>query len=591
VKTKDQRNAKTATAALPVSVDLERRRYTVGEQVRIGATGGETAKYEWSVRSLSAENDESIGRAIANRNARNPTIDTTALGPGAYELRVVRKEATEDGAEVVTESDLVFTVETDHAEVLRSSVEHAVTSGLPVTMHQANPTGDQALWSRMRMCLDRRSFSNYRAFVDRVLCQGSQDGDPCGRIERRASKCCYRHGVHGYAALKAATEVWLVCHACCGDVSSQDTMGLEGELTSFDPASERARLGYDATPAEMRERLRVYLESSVMPGTLPYIGTVLDNLGLAQLTSEGYPFCESSIRGMPCMIELWWSVCVEESMLVQSINAISRRFMNGRLPKNQLANLNIHPLKELNNLLWGYIQDEGNRLTIRRRASAYLDSYGVPLYGKAVENLEVAERRSKFLQAFHNLLYRAATFYRDAQNLMMKPDGYPLLQAIQAVHLLLAEGAHNQWGDLPSTARGEMLIQQWLMSRREMQDVLQTPAMVPYDEGWMGPVDAMKKIMGWTDVSVTHFHRLATFGEKILLTVRFDNWGGVNTTSEKAEAWARYWKPELQGYIAAYNEVTGVDLSAPLGAGKQVDAAPLSMHIARRLREQQGAAE
>ena len=43
-------------------------------------------------------------------------------------------------------------------------------------------------------------------------------------------------------------------------------------------------------------------------------------------------------------------------------------------------------------------------------------------------------------------------------------DGFPVLNALKEVHLLLSEGAHNQFGDLPSTARQEMLVQQWILA-------------------------------------------------------------------------------------------------------------------------------
>ena len=36
-------------------------------------------------------------------------------------------------------------------------------------------------------------------------------------------------------------------------------------------------------------------------------------------------------------------------------------------------------------------------------------------------------------------------------------DGFPVLNALKEVHLLLTQGAHNQYGDLPWTARQEML--------------------------------------------------------------------------------------------------------------------------------------
>jgi len=40
----------------------------------------------------------------------------------------------------------------------------------------------------------------------------------------------------------------------------------------------------------------------------------------------------------------------------------------------------------------------------------------------------------------------------------MIADAFPVLNALREVHLLLAEGAHNQYGDLPWTARHEMLM-------------------------------------------------------------------------------------------------------------------------------------
>ncbi|MCX7727390.1 MAG: hypothetical protein N2053_11155, partial [Chitinispirillaceae bacterium] len=73
-------------------------------------------------------------------------------------------------------------------------------------------------------------------------------------------------------------------------------------------------------------------------------------------------------------------------------------------------------------------------------------------------------------------------------------------------------------------ARNEMLFQQWILSREEIQEFLRSRPMIPYEESWMGVVDTMKKLQGWNDVSITHFHELATCGEKILLSVRYGNW-------------------------------------------------------------------
>jgi hypothetical protein len=262
------------------------------------------------------------------------------------------------------------------------------------------------------------------------------------------------------------------------------------------------------------------------------------------------------------MLELIWSYWHEEGMLVQTMNAICMRFQNRRGPQERdpLANLEIDPLRPLNNLLWGYIQDEYNRLTVPRRAYEYDHHYGLKIVGKAVPELRSADSRSKFIEAFHNLLQRTAAFYREDADTTVIADGFSLLSSLREVHLILAEGAHNQFGDLPWTSRVEMLMMQWFLSRPEMREFLRGRAMVPYDETWMGQVDTMKRLQNWSDTSITHFRNLGTYGEQILLSIRYGDWSAENN-QDAAKTWARYWRPEVQGYIHAYLAATGVNLS------------------------------
>jgi hypothetical protein len=206
------------------------------------------------------------------------------------------------------------------------------------------------------------------------------------------------------------------------------------------------------------------------------------------------------------------------------------------------------------------VQDELHRLTVRRRAFEYEHEYGLRLIGKAVPSTPAVDARSKFIESFHNLLFLAHVFYKEDDDTTVIADPFPLLNALRETHLLLAEGAHNQFGDLPSTARAEMLVMQWLLARPEMRDFLGGRYMVPYEEDWMDRVDTMKTIQGWTDVSITHFRDLAVYGEQILLGVRYGNWSVVNVPQQAAN-WARYWRPELQRYVHAYRAATGVDLT------------------------------
>ena len=182
------------------------------------------------------------------------------------------------------------------------------------------------------------------------------------------------------------------------------------------------------------------------------------------------------------------------------------------------------------------------------------------------------------------LLSITAAFYKRDDDTTIVADGFPVLNGLKEAHLILSQGAHNQFGDLPSTARIEMLMQQWILSRPEFREFLPTRIMVAYPEPWMDRVDAMKKLQGWTDTSVLHFRNLAIFGEQVLLAIRYGAWAEVNDPAQ-ATNWARYWRPEIQGYMHAYRSVTGVDLSVDV-TNARIDATLPSVHLVQRLTEQ-----
>jgi hypothetical protein len=154
--------------------------------------------------------------------------------------------------------------------------------------------------------------------------------------------------------------------------------------------------------------------------------------------------------------------------------------------------------------------------------------------------------------------------------------------------MILAEGAHNQFRDLPWTARVEMLIQQWLLARPEMREFLGGRAMVPYAEPWMVQVESLKRLQGWPDTPVTPFHDLAVHGEQIILSIRYGDWSVIND-QDQARNWARYWRPEIQRYLHAYQAATGVDLAATSRdkqAGLQINATPPSVLLQQRAARQ-----
>jgi len=433
-------------------------------------------------------------------------------------------------------------------------------------------TREQPLWSLIRSCTTAIGGSNYTSFIERVLCP--QPGTSFGNLPARATRLSREardvetYGVGAYGLLKTATQVFLLLE--CG--------GCHAEIKDLDIDEESARLGETVTIQQIVDRLGVYLGS----GHLPYIDRVLDNAfrGQKEITRPHCYGVLSSRIQVPCLLELIWSYWHEEGMLVQTMGAITRRFQNVRGPgdRDPLAHLEIDPLRPLNNLLWGYIQDEWNLLTVKRRAYEYDHHYGMAIYGKAVPPLQPADSRSKFLEGFHNLLHASSNFFKEDNDTTVIADGFPLLNALKEVHLLLAQGAHNQFGDLPWTARTEMLMQQWLLSRPEMRDFLQSRAMVPYKEPWMAPVDTMKALQGWSNITVTHFRDLGVYGEQILLSVRYGDWIDIND-EDSAKNWARYWRPEIQGYLHAYRAVTGVDLTNP----DAVDHTMPTVHLQKRL--------
>ncbi len=418
------------------------------------------------------------------------------------------------------------------------------------------PTREENLWTLIRANRRAIGFSEYREFINRVLCHRNdealranyptynKDGQ---RFRREQSELVSTFGVGAYELLRTATELFLLLN-CRVDAKRE----LHGE----DLLEERARR-QNPTPTDLTQMAREFL------GDNTYIKHVIE-AAFPDDQVRGGVFCEGVLlRHEPCLIELIWSYWHEESMLSQSMAAICRRFQNhGRGTRDPLANFELDPLRPMNNILWGYVQEEYKRLTVPRRALEYRHHYGLTLFGKANPGARSADPRSKFLESFHNLLHRCAQFFKEDNDTTVIADGFPLLNALREVHMVLAQGAHNQFGDMPWTARVEMLIEQWIMARSETRDFLQSRAMVPYREPWMPQVDSMKTIHGWTDVSVNHFNDLGTFGEQLLLSIRFGAWMEIDD-EDVAKNWARYWRPEAQGYLHAYRAVTGVDLSNP----------------------------
>ena len=262
------------------------------------------------------------------------------------------------------------------------------------------------------------------------------------------------------------------------------------------------------------------------------------------------------------LIELIWSYWHEEGMVNQTMLALAKRFQNIKSGyKDPLLNFVLDPLRPLNNILWGYIQDAQHRLTPTRRNYEYASEYDMVVMSTMKPGFNPADRRSKFLKSFHRLIYEATEYFIQADNTIIKPDGFKLLNALQDTHRILSEGAHNQFGDLPTVARIEMLIEQWILSRSEVREFLGGRTMVPNEEPWMDRVDSMKALQGWDNTSITFYRDLAVYGEKIILGIRYGNWTAV-TRRDNATNWADAFRDAIQRYIHSYYTVTGIDLAA-----------------------------
>ena len=246
----------------------------------------------------------------------------------------------------------------------------------------------------------------------------------------------------------------------------------------------------DLSLHELECRLKSYLiHYNGLGSVLPYLNRVVSTfIGLNG--KEVLPYCDGILQhrlSSPSLMELIWSYWHEEGMLVQTMNAIVRRFQNRRSSRHDpLSDLAFDPLRPLSNLLWGYIQDQPNRVSLASRSCEYANAYGLNLTGTNMRDIAPADNRSKFIEAFHNLLACAARFYKEDADTTIRSDGYPLLNALKDVHRILADGLQNGLCDMTWTLRAEMLMMQWLLARPEMREFLRGRYMVPYDEPWMG---------------------------------------------------------------------------------------------------------
>ena len=462
-----------------------------------------------------------------------------------------------------------------------------ITGTVNVALNRAGtePTADLRLWGAIRASSEALSYKNYERFMELLFCsEGKPPAEEAAAFRRLLNKRFLPFtDTDAYRVMKVATEAFVTVN--CGVFTG--TRDVDGDMAVL--GDFRDYLARRELPAPVHQR---YLENVDGIRMLPYLAIIRRKLPdvpiVGPLTSQAPDidlcdgFLSEKLRN-PCLIELIGSYWLEEAGVAQTMNLVMRRFQNLPGPNaiDPLVNMEFSPLRRLNNLLWGYVADEQHRLSVIRRGTEYKHHYGLQLLGRAVRQLRSADTRSNFVEAFHRLLRQCTEFYRQDDQTMVKADAFGVLNALKELHLILSEGASGQFGDMPSTALIEDLMRRWLLSRPEFREVLPGRPMAASPARWNDTVDAMRRLQGWGDTSSVVFDNLATFGSMILLAVRYGAWS-VEIDTVSAFNFARFFRPQIQGYVHAYRAATGAELGA-LTVDAHVDTTMPSLLLRQRM--------
>ena len=351
-------------------------------------------------------------------------------------------------------------------------------------------TPDVALWVILRNSTKQMSFDSYERFLRLVFCDdkaGYAGNAPAAVSTFRkilGKRFLPYNDADAYRLLKAATEAFVMvnCGVKCAPGETHQTYdrftgaaagryGQPGGCSDPDPyepaftPADRTyiadRLGVSGTYVDQLWNTYTSTVNGGPDPRIPYLALIRNKLRDVfpdGIDVDGSAECLSVVRNKlnyPCLMELIWSYWHEEGMLVQTMNAITRRFQNIRGPETRdpLAGLEIDPLRPAEQPPVGLpagraapAQPRPPRLRVRPPLRLHAARQAVP-------PMRAADSRSPFLEAFHDLLHICSVFFKEDDDTTVIADGFPVLNAIKDVHLLLSEGAHNQFGDLPWTAR------------------------------------------------------------------------------------------------------------------------------------------
>ncbi len=292
------------------------------------------------------------------------TLDTGPLSIGSWQVRLDLTEVVKDPKK--GRKPRVISGVSDPFEVTPRPFAAGDEVSVSLRRASAPSTSDQALWVAIRNATNALGFLNYSRFIEAALCD--RPDEAFNRLERRGLGHKLRKvkrrtalpfpNVDRYRLLKAATEVFMMTH--CG-------VAL-GDFSRVDLDEESRRLNRPVDRDDLNAQMRDYLER--VPGgegefldVLPYLGLIRLQLRDVAVVEDDDDDAAQVCFGIlaeklthPLLLELIHSYWLDESRLVQTLNAVMWRFQNrasaprGRDP---LASLNVDPLRPLSSLLWG----------------------------------------------------------------------------------------------------------------------------------------------------------------------------------------------------------------------------------------------
>jgi hypothetical protein len=467
-------------------------------------------------------------------------------------LATITATITDRGDARVKASSKVPVVEETRNVGVRGEIGVHVGGNVRVTMERTDSpfTPDKWLWRVIDERCESIGFGRYREYI-REEFQLPGSGSFPGEFSRKLGEMGAR-GVGAYRTLRNYTELFVLKESnAVRDRSRRD----EDDLTmrEFPPQPQRSR---EALDEELREHYLVDNDQ------LPYVDRVVRaaNAGIG-LDGEALDQMRRRMFRRPLFLELWHDMCLEHGMLMRTMDAVCARFQNiyNRGENDGLASYEISPLWPLGDLLWDWINHEPERLNATRRAQEHQHQYGTEPDRNAF-GVRVADARSTFPNAFMRLLTLCEEFYWEDSQTTVIADAFPVRIALRDVHQILAMGAGNAAPQLTFAARVETLMMQFMLAQPELRAFLHVREMVPYDEAWMGQVDAMKDLQGWQQHSISHYRDLAVYGEQIVLSIRLADW--TQADEDRAKNWLRHYKNAVKRFIYAYRSISGVDLGA-----------------------------